>query len=160
MKMRVRAFYMMPLYKIEKDTPDASLHSLAGFLPGTLVQCTTHTIVPFGPRFRRVSAWRLFPKQVTPAFQTTQARCENSLKQNAKCVCMWVHRHTLSEDNTELFFFSPNSPRVQSLWSLDLNLGPGSGIKSGRGVSLEPGKGLECVQKHKHLLFHFSKIWT
>jgi len=55
--MGVRACYMMPLYKIGKDTPGARLHSLgsgvqAGFLPGTLVQCTTHTTVPFGPKFR------------------------------------------------------------------------------------------------------------
>ena len=78
---------MLRMHKIREDTLGARLHSLssgmeAGFLLGTLVQYTTYTTVHFGPRFRGVPAWRPFPKQVSPAFQTTQPRCENCLNKN------------------------------------------------------------------------------
>ena len=89
---------MLRMHKIREDTLGARLHSLssgmeAGFLLGTLVQYTTYTTVHFGPRFRGVPAWRPFPKQVSPAFQTTLPRCENCLKSNANCVYLCMHKH-------------------------------------------------------------------
>lgn len=104
-----------------------------------------------------------FSQTSLPDFQITQSICENLLKSNAKGV--HVHTHTQAQAKAQAHFFlkkiqsfSPtSSQRVQSRQNLDLNLGPGYVMESGRRVLLEPKRGFECVWGYKHLSFHFSK---